>query len=81
MALEPLASGEAILRPAKRDVEVVDIDGKTTRIAVFKDGTVWYTAAIPVTGYQVTRDISMGLGISYDLVEELNHLGTAFLSL
>jgi len=71
--LEPLASGEAILRPAEKDVGVVvvDIGGGTTDIAVFKNGTVWHTAAIPVAGYQVTRDISIGLGIPYSLAEEL----------
>jgi cell division protein FtsA len=71
--LEPLASGEAVLRPAEKDVGVVvvDIGGGTTDIAVFKDGGVWHTAAIPVAGYQLTRDLSIGLGIPYEMAEEL----------
>ncbi len=71
--LEPLASGEAVLRPAEKDVGivVVDIGGGTTDIAVFKNNSVWHTAAIPVAGYQVTRDLAFGLGVSYETAEAL----------
>ena len=71
--LEPLASGEAVLRPAEKDVGVVvvDIGGGTTDIAVFRNNSVWHTAAIPVAGYQVTRDLAYGLGVSYEEAEAL----------
>ena len=73
VVLEPLASGEAVLRPAEKEigVVVVDIGGGTTDIAVFRDNRACYTAAIPVAGYQFTRDLSLGLGISLEEAEEL----------
>ncbi|MEK7281984.1 MAG: cell division protein FtsA, partial [Chloroflexota bacterium] len=71
--LQPLASGEAILRPVEKDVgiAVVDIGAGTTDIAVFKDGSIYHTAAIPVAGFQVTRDLSLGLSLTYEEAEEL----------
>lgn len=70
--LEPLASGEAVLRPVERDVGVVvvDIGGGTTDIAVYKNGNIWHTAAIPVAGYQLTRDLAVGLNVPFDTAEE-----------
>jgi len=73
LVLEPLASGEAVLtQEEKQDgVMMADIGGGTTDVAIFKDGTVYYTSVLPVAGYQVTRDISIGLGLSFDLAEEM----------
>lgn len=73
VVLEPLASGEAVLRPVEKEVGiiVVDVGGGTTDIAVFKGGTLWHTAAIGVAGHQVTRDIALGLGVAYEQAEAL----------
>lgn len=73
VVLEPLASGEAVLRSAEKDVGVVvvDIGGGTTDIALFKNDAVWHTAAIPVAGNQVTQDLAVGLGIPFEVAEEL----------
>ena len=73
LVLEPLASGESVLRLDERDAGVVlaDIGGGTTDVAVFKDGSIWHTAILPVAGYQITRDIAIGLGLPFDVAEEM----------
>jgi cell division protein FtsA len=73
LVLEPIASAEAVLSEDEKEsgVIVADIGGGTTDIAVFKDGSIWHTAVIPVAGYQFTRDISIGLGLPFDVAEEM----------
>ncbi len=73
LILEPLASSEAVLTPDEKEVGIIlaDIGGGTTDIAVFKDGSIWHTAIIPVAGYQLTRDIAIGLGLPFDIAEEM----------
>jgi len=73
LILEPLASAEAVLRPDERQVGVIlaDIGGGTTDIAIFKGGSIWHTAILPVAGYQVTRDIAIGLGLPFDVAEQM----------
>jgi cell division protein FtsA len=73
LVLEPLASSEAVLTDDEKEVGVVlaDIGGGTTDIAVFKDGSIWHTSILPVAGYQLTRDVSIGLGLPFDVAEEM----------
>jgi len=73
LVLEPLASSEAILTADEKEVGVIlaDIGGGTTDIAVFKDGSIWHTSILPVAGYQLTRDVSIGLGLPFDVAEEM----------
>lgn len=73
LVLEPLASAEAVLSEDEKQVGVVlaDIGGGTTDIAIFKDGSIWHTSILPVAGYQVTRDIAIGLGLPFDVAEEM----------
>ena len=73
LILEPLASSEAVLTEDEKQVGVIlaDIGGGTTDIAVFRDGSIWHTAVIPVAGYQLTRDISIGLGLPFDVAEQM----------
>jgi len=73
LTLEPLASGEAVLAPQERDTGVImaDIGGGTTDIAVFKDGNIYHTSIIPVAGYQVTSDLSIGLGLPFNVAEKM----------
>jgi cell division protein FtsA len=73
LVLEPLASGEAVLTPSEREVGVIlaDIGGGTTDIAVFKDGSIYHTAVLPVAGYQFTSDIAIGLGLPFEIAEEM----------
>jgi len=71
--LEPLASAEAVLIDEERQngVLLADIGGGTTDLAVFKDNSVCFTSVLPVAGYQISRDISIGLGIPFELAEEM----------
>jgi len=73
LILEPLASSEAVLTPEEREGGVImaDIGGGTTDIAVFKSGKIYHTAIIPVAGYQVTSDISIGLGLPFNIAEKM----------
>ncbi|MBN1367408.1 MAG: cell division protein FtsA [Dehalococcoidales bacterium] len=73
LVMEPLASAEAVLTDEEKTDGTIlaDIGGGTTDIAVFKDNSIYHTAVIPVAGYQVTRDISVGLDLSFELAEEM----------
>jgi cell division protein FtsA len=73
IVLEPLASAEAVLtEEEKQDGSVLlDIGGGTTDVVVFQNGSAWHAFVLPVSGYQVTRDISIATGISFDLAEEI----------
>ena len=73
LVLEPLASSEAILTPDEKQVGVIlaDIGGGTTDVAVFRDGSIWHTSILPVAGYQLTRDVAIGLGLPFDVAEEM----------
>ena len=73
LVLEPIASSEAVLRPDEKEAGVLmaDIGGGTTDIAIYKEGSIWHTAVLPVGGYQLTRDIAIGLGIPFEIAEEI----------
>jgi len=73
LILEPLASSEAVLTQEEKEAGVImaDIGGGTTDIAVFKGGNIYHTSIIPVAGYQVTSDISIGLGLPFSIAEKM----------
>ena len=73
LVLEPLASSEAVLTEDEKQVGVIlaDIGGGTTDIAVFREGSIWHTSILPVAGYQLTRDVAIGLGLPFDIAEEM----------
>ncbi len=73
LVLEPLASAEAVLSDDEKQdgVMLADIGGGTTDLALFKDSTIYHTSVLPVAGYQFTRDVAIGLGLSFELAEEM----------
>ncbi len=73
LILEPLASGEAVLTEDERQVGIIlaDIGGGTTDVAVFREGSIWHTSILPVAGYQLTRDVAIGLGLPFEVAEEM----------
>jgi cell division protein FtsA len=73
LVMEPLASAEAVLSEEERvdGVMLADIGGGTTDIAVLKDDTIYHTSVLPVAGHLITRDISVGLGLSLELAEQM----------
>ena len=76
LVFEPLASSEAVLSDDEKQVGVIlaDIGGGTTDISVFKDGSIWHSAILPVAGYQLTRDIAIGLGLPFEVAEEMKKM-------
>jgi cell division protein FtsA len=73
LILEPLAAAEAVLEPEEKldGVIMADIGGSTTDVAIYKDNAVCYTSVLPVGGYQISRDISIGLGLTFEASEEI----------
>ncbi|MEJ6950932.1 cell division protein FtsA [Natronospora cellulosivora (SeqCode)] len=63
IVLEPLASSESVLTLDEKELGVVliDIGGGTTDLIVFQEGSISYTAIIPVGGNHVSNDIAVGL--------------------
>ena len=76
LVFEPLASSEAVLSDDEKQVGAIlaDIGGGTTDISVFKDGSIWHSAILPVAGYQLTRDIAIGLGLPFEVAEEMKKM-------
>jgi len=71
--LEPLATGEAVLLEAEKELGVclVDIGGGTSDMAVFVSGEIFYSAVIPVGGNHVTNDVAYGLTVAHSEAERL----------
>jgi cell division protein FtsA len=63
VVLEPIATGEAVVMDAEKDLGVVlvDIGGGTSDLAIFLNGEICYSAVLPVGGVYVTKDVSAGL--------------------
>lgn len=70
--LNPLASAEAILQSAERDLAsvVVDIGGGTTEISLFDEDGLWFASVLPVGGDHVTSDLAVGLRIPLSQAEK-----------
>ena len=73
LIFEPLASAEAVLTEDERQNGVImaDIGAGTTGIAVIRDNNFLHSSVLPVAGQALTHDISVGLGISFELAEEV----------
>jgi cell division protein FtsA len=72
LVLQSLASAEATLTGDEREMGAVfvDIGSGTTDLVIYRQGSPWYSAVIPVGGDQLTKDLSVALGISVYLAEE-----------
>ncbi|MGB9885547.1 MAG: cell division protein FtsA [Moorellales bacterium] len=68
-----LASAEAVLLPAEREVGVllVDIGGGATEYAVFQRGNLREAGVVPVGGEYITSDLAVGLRIPLPSAEEV----------
>ncbi len=69
--LNPLASGDIVLTEQEREsgAVLIDIGGGTTDLAVFIDGTVWYSAVLAVGGELITNDITHWMHVPFDVAE------------
>ncbi len=73
LVFSPLASAMAALQEAEREEGVVlmDIGAGTTELLVVQDGAAQHAEVLSLGGSNVTRDLSIGLGISIDDAERL----------
>jgi cell division protein FtsA len=64
--LDPIASSEVVLRDDEKEagVALVDIGGGTTKISIFYEGVLCFTAMVPFGGNVVTKDIKEGCSIT-----------------
>jgi len=68
-----LASGDAVLTETERElgVAVADFGAGTIDLALYMDGSPFYTAVLPLGGNNVTNDIAIGLKTSLTAAEDL----------
>jgi cell division protein FtsA len=81
IVLESIASATSVLEEQERlqGVALVDIGGSTTSVAVFDEGTVAYTASLPVAGSHLTHDLARVLRCPWESAEEVKcRYGAAF---
>ena len=73
LILQPLASGEAVLRENEQEMGVVlaDVGGGTTDIGIFIEGSIWHTVVLGIGGENLTRDVAVGLRTPFNTAEEL----------
>jgi cell division protein FtsA len=73
LVLEPLAAGLAALSEKERQLGVllIDLGGGTTDAAAFRDGALIHSTVLPVGGFQVSNDLSVGLGVGLQVAEEV----------
>jgi len=72
LILQTLAAGRAVLTVEEKDlgVALVDLGGGTTDVLVYVQGVPYSTFSVPLGGAQVTKDISLVLGIPMETAEE-----------
>jgi cell division protein FtsA len=81
---EPLACADSVLRSDERELGVclADIGAGSSELAVFHQGAVAFTGAIPVGGDHFTSDLSVGLCTPMNEAEKLKKLyGNAIVTL
>ncbi|MBI2018986.1 cell division protein FtsA [Candidatus Daviesbacteria bacterium] len=68
-----IAASIAILTDTEKELGVVlvDIGGETTDVVVFIDGSVAYSAVIPIGARHITSDMAVGLRISLESAEKI----------
>ncbi len=73
LVLQQLASSYAVLTEDEKELGVcmVDIGGGTADITVFTEGSIRFTASIPIAGSQVTNDIAHALRVPTQYAEEI----------
>lgn len=73
VCISGLASAEAVLTPAERDLGALlcDIGAATMDLVLFDRGSPWFTSVVPVGGGHITSDISLGLRVPLPLAEQI----------
>ncbi|WP_409294455.1 cell division protein FtsA [Peribacillus sp. SCS-26] len=73
IALQPLAAGSLVLSKDEKElgVALVDIGGGSTTLAVFEQGHLKFTFAIPIGGETLTKDLSIVLRTTTEDAEKI----------
>ncbi|MGP4040389.1 cell division protein FtsA [Gracilibacillus sp. D59] len=73
ICLQPLATGEVALSKDEKNlgVALLDIGGGSTTVSVFEDDGLVATSVIPLGGYNITKDLSIGLRTTSDEAEDI----------
>ncbi len=68
-----LASAEAVLTDTEKELGtvVVDIGGGKTDISLYVEGSLSYSASIPIGARHITNDIAVGLRVSLESAEKI----------
>ncbi|MBI4036723.1 cell division protein FtsA [Candidatus Daviesbacteria bacterium] len=68
-----IASSLAVLTDTEKELGVVlvDIGGETTDVVIFVDGSVAYSAVVPIGARHITSDMAVGLRISLESAEKI----------
>jgi len=73
LVAEPLAGADAVLTPDEEELGVllVDVGGGTSDLALFAEGSILFTGAVPVAGANVTHDLAVALGVTHPVAEQI----------
>ncbi len=73
LVMSGMASAESTLTGDEREMGVVllDIGAGTTDLAVYRQGTPWYSTVLPLGGYALTRDLAAALRSPLHVAEEV----------
>lgn len=73
LVFNALASSYATVSDTEKELGVVtvDIGGGTTSVSIFEEGSVAYSAVLPIGGRNITNDLAIGLRTSLDQAEKV----------
>ena len=68
-----IASSFSVLTDTEKELGVilVDIGGETTDVVIFVDGSVAYSAVVPIGARHITSDLAVGLRVSLESAEKI----------
>ena len=71
--LKPESIVESIIEERERDktIALIDVGLETSEISIIREGSLCYTAIIPVGGKNISNDVAIGLKVSYNEAEKL----------
>lgn len=73
IVFSPLASSDVILSNDEKELGItfIDIGGGTTDILIYAEGGVAFSHSIPLAGFHITNDISIGLRTPVPAAEDI----------
>ncbi|UCC67588.1 MAG: cell division protein FtsA [Armatimonadota bacterium] len=73
LVAEPLATADAVLTEDEGELGVllIDVGGGTTDLALFLEGSIALTGAVPAAGNNITHDLAVALGVTHPAAEQI----------